>query len=41
MRERAALYQGNLTAGPNAQGGWTVRAPLPTRPANPPEKNPA
>jgi signal transduction histidine kinase len=28
MRERAALYQGDVTAGPNAYGGWTVRARL-------------
>ncbi|MFI5796633.1 sensor histidine kinase [Streptomyces sp. NPDC051677] len=53
MRERAALYQGNVTAGPNAQGGWTVHALLPTPPSptldsaraggppSSPEKNPA
>ncbi|MFD4599835.1 sensor histidine kinase [Streptomyces sp. NPDC058464] len=35
MRERAALYAGQITAGPNAQGGWTVRARLtPTAPAH-------
>ncbi|MFE3858505.1 sensor histidine kinase [Streptomyces griseorubiginosus] len=28
MRERAALYQGTVTAGPNSQGGWSVRAVL-------------
>jgi signal transduction histidine kinase len=28
MRERAALYQGTVTAGPNTDGGWTVRAHL-------------
>jgi signal transduction histidine kinase len=28
MRERAALYQGTVTAGPNTRGGWTVRALL-------------
>ncbi|MEU6910695.1 sensor histidine kinase [Streptomyces coeruleorubidus] len=28
MRQRAALYQGSITAGPNARGGWTVRAVL-------------
>ena len=40
MRERAALYQGNVTAGPNAQGGWTVRALLvPNRQPNSPEKH--
>lgn len=26
MRERAALYGGSVTAGPNGRGGWTVRA---------------
>ncbi|MYT75148.1 MULTISPECIES: histidine kinase [unclassified Streptomyces] len=26
MRERAALYAGTVTAGPNDQGGWSVRA---------------
>ncbi|MEU1178661.1 histidine kinase [Streptomyces sp. NPDC005820] len=40
MRERAALYQGTVTAGPNAQGGWTVHASLvPTPPANSPEQH--
>jgi signal transduction histidine kinase len=24
MRERAALYQGSVTAGPDPRGGWTV-----------------
>ncbi|MHA5053342.1 sensor histidine kinase [Streptomyces sp. SD15] len=28
MRERAALYGGSVTAGPNPLGGWTVRARL-------------
>lgn len=28
MRERAALYGGQVTAGPNSRGGWTVRATL-------------
>ncbi|MET9501975.1 histidine kinase [Streptomyces sp. NPDC006622] len=28
MRQRAALYQGSITAGPNTRGGWTVRALL-------------
>ncbi|MDX3586379.1 MULTISPECIES: sensor histidine kinase [Streptomyces] len=28
MRERAALYQGTVTAGPNSRGGWRVRAEL-------------
>ncbi|MER5177424.1 ATP-binding protein [Streptomyces sp. NPDC002896] len=30
MRERAALYDGSLDAGPNSRGGWTVRALLTT-----------
>ncbi|MFI5793498.1 sensor histidine kinase [Streptomyces sp. NPDC051677] len=33
MRERAALYQGTVTAGPNSEGGWSVHAVL--RPARP------
>ncbi|MER7689790.1 histidine kinase [Streptomyces sp. NPDC097610] len=42
MRERAALYEGNVTAGPNAHGGWTVRALLiPNPPTDLPEKHPA
>jgi signal transduction histidine kinase len=42
MRERAALYQGNVTAGPNAHGGWTVRALLVPNPQpNSPEKRPS
>ncbi|MET8975170.1 histidine kinase [Streptomyces sp. NPDC004539] len=28
MRERAALYQGEVASGPNSRGGWTVRARL-------------
>ncbi|MFJ9152814.1 sensor histidine kinase [Streptomyces sp. NPDC102270] len=28
MRERAALYRGEVTAGPNPHGGWTVHAVL-------------
>lgn len=33
MRERAALYQGTVTAGPNSDGGWSVHAVLlPTPP---------
>jgi signal transduction histidine kinase len=28
MRERAALYGGQVAAGPNSRGGWTVRALL-------------
>ncbi|MGW0707863.1 sensor histidine kinase [Streptomyces sp. NPDC002643] len=40
MRERAALYQGTVTAGPNADGGWTVRALLvPDPQPNSPEKH--
>ncbi|QNP75650.1 two-component sensor histidine kinase [Streptomyces roseirectus] len=37
MRERAALYQGEVTAGPNSRGGWAVRArllPTTTHPEN-------
>ena len=30
MRERAAVYDGTLDAGPSARGGWLVRAHLPT-----------
>lgn len=42
MRERAALYQGEVTSGPNTRGGWTVHARLlPTVPTTHPEKNPA
>ncbi|MEW2395443.1 histidine kinase [Streptomyces sp. NPDC046862] len=34
MRERAALYQGQITAGHNQHGGWSVRVRLiPTTPA--------
>ena len=29
MRERAALFSGELTAGPRSSGGWQVRARLP------------
>ncbi|MFF1678160.1 sensor histidine kinase [Streptomyces sp. NPDC058256] len=40
MRERAALYKGTVTAGPNADGGWTVRALLvPDPQPNSPEKH--
>jgi glucose-6-phosphate-specific signal transduction histidine kinase len=28
MRERAALYGGQVAAGPDSRGGWTVRALL-------------
>ena len=42
MRERAALYQGSLTAGPNTHGGWTVHALLLTiPPAARTERHPA
>ncbi|MEV8543564.1 histidine kinase [Streptomyces sp. NPDC051572] len=42
MRERAALYQGTVTAGPNAHGGWSVRALLvPSPQPNSPEKHPS
>ncbi|MFI6693638.1 sensor histidine kinase [Streptomyces sp. NPDC050433] len=38
MRERAALYRGEVTAGPNPHGGWTVHAILiPNPPTNSPE----
>jgi signal transduction histidine kinase len=30
MRERLALFDGSLTTGSGASGGWTVRATLPT-----------
>ncbi|MEU2771401.1 histidine kinase [Streptomyces sp. NPDC007162] len=32
MRERAAIYQGRVTAGPNREGGWSVHARLLTTP---------
>ncbi|MFI0732916.1 sensor histidine kinase [Streptomyces sp. NPDC021225] len=42
MRERAALYRGDVTVGPNTHGGWSVHAVLPTTtPTTPPEKLPA
>ncbi|MFD6989264.1 sensor histidine kinase [Streptomyces sp. NPDC059943] len=42
MRERAALYRGEVTAGPNPHGGWTVHAILiPNPPPNSAEKHPA
>nr|WP_228030970.1 histidine kinase [Streptomyces phyllanthi] len=34
MRERAALYNGTVTAGPAPGGGWTVRAVLDLTPLN-------
>ena len=36
MRERAQMYAGHLEAGHNEEGGWTVRARLPTSPWGPP-----
>ncbi|MER6014929.1 sensor histidine kinase [Streptomyces bluensis] len=33
MRERAALYRGEVTAGPNREGGWTVHALLTPNPS--------
>ncbi|MGW1270700.1 sensor histidine kinase [Streptomyces sp. NPDC002491] len=36
MRERAALYQGTVSTGPNPRGGWTVRAVLHTTPPSTP-----
>ncbi|WSQ07055.1 histidine kinase [Streptomyces sp. NBC_01231] len=42
MRERAALYRGEVTAGPNPHGGWTVHAVLITNPpVNSLERQPA
>ncbi|MET7694066.1 sensor histidine kinase [Streptomyces canus] len=45
MRERAALYQGDVTSGPNPRGGWSVRARLvpttPGIPVTPSESHPA
>ncbi|WP_381793380.1 sensor histidine kinase [Streptomyces niveus] len=42
MRERAALYRGEVTAGPNPRGGWTVHAVLiPNPPANSTGNHPA
>ncbi|MFI1358706.1 sensor histidine kinase [Streptomyces sp. NPDC020898] len=35
MRERAALYQGTVTSGPNSRGGWTVHAFLVPDPPSP------
>ncbi|MCX4767419.1 histidine kinase [Streptomyces sp. NBC_01275] len=41
MRERATLYRGEVTAGPNREGGWTVHALLiPNAPADSLEKRP-
>ncbi|MDX2544617.1 sensor histidine kinase [Streptomyces sp. WI04-05B] len=35
MRERAAIYQGQVTVGPNRAGGWSVHARLLTTPPSP------
>jgi signal transduction histidine kinase len=35
MRERAALYDGTLSAGPSPSGGWRVEAHLPAPAAAP------
>lgn len=32
MSERALLLDGSLEAGPDPQGGWSVRASLPVAP---------
>ncbi|MGW0648732.1 sensor histidine kinase [Streptomyces umbrinus] len=41
MRERATLYRGEVTAGTNREGGWTVHALLmPDAPADAVEKRP-
>jgi signal transduction histidine kinase len=36
MRERAALHNGSVAAGPAPGGGWQVRADLPVGPGGPP-----
>jgi signal transduction histidine kinase len=33
LRERIAVYEGELTSGPTLAGGWRVRARIPRRPA--------
>lgn len=38
MRQRAALYDGGVTVGPNARGGWTVHAQL--KSTRPPQEPP-
>ncbi|MEA2157192.1 MAG: hypothetical protein QOE11_3332, partial [Solirubrobacteraceae bacterium] len=32
MHERAAVYEGNVSAGPRPEGGWRVRLELPVAP---------
>lgn len=41
MRERAGLVGGRLEAGPDPDGGWTVRLTLPVEPPEPARKEPA
>ena len=41
MRERAGLVGGRLDAGPDADGGWTVRLTLPVEPVTPARKESA
>lgn len=42
MRQRAALYQGRVNAGPNSRGGWSVHALLLSTPStSATEKHPA
>jgi signal transduction histidine kinase len=41
LRERVALYAGELAAGPRPGGGWLVRARIPVEPAEMPAEIPA